>query len=317
MSAAPLRLGLVGLGEIGHGLALGLRDAGLVGTVAWQRDAGREHVRRRAAEAGVRLLESPQALGSEADLLIAVTQGSQAFEAARAIAPALRASQLYVDLSSASPDVKRAIEAALAERGTPFADGVLEGSTLEHAHRVPILASGAGASAFADRMGPWGMRIEVIGAHAGQASAVKLLRSVLMKGTIALLLECLAAARAAGVDAQVIASAAQWHDALPWRANALRIVRTTPVHAARRAEETDMARALLESLGVDPVMTRATVDVLGRVAALGLRDALGDRSPQTIEAAIDLMTPAVRRGGGADATGGGAAEGSEARGGSD
>ena len=78
-----------------------------------------------------------------------------------------------------------------------------------------------------------------------------------------------------------------------------------------------MARALLESLGVDPVMTRATVDVLGRVAALGLRDALGDRSPQTIEAAIDLMTPAVRRGGGADATGGGAAEGSEARGGSD
>jgi hypothetical protein len=95
----------------------------------------------------------------------------------------------------------------------------------------------------------------------------------------------------------VIESAAQWHDALPWRANALRIIRTTPVHAGRRAEEADMARALLESLGVDPVMTRATVDVLGRVATLGLRDALGDRSPQTIEAAIDLMAPAVRRGG--------------------
>ena len=296
MSPAPPRLGLVGLGEIGHGLALGLRGAGLGGVVAWQRDAGREHVRRRAAEAGVRLLDAPGAIGAEADLVIAATQGSQALDAARAVAPALGASHLYVDLSSASPEVKREVEATLAARGTAFVDGVLEGSTLEHAHRVPILASGPGARAFADLMSPWGMRIEVVGPVTGQASAVKLLRSVLMKGTIALLVECLAAARAAGVDAQVIASAAQWHDALPWRANALRIVRTTPVHAARRAEEADMARALVESLGVDPVMTRATVDLLGRVAALGLRDALGDRSPTTIEAAIDLMAPAVRRG---------------------
>lgn len=297
MSPVPVRLGLLGLGEIGHGLALGLRGAGLGGVVAWQRDAGREHVRRRAAEAGVRLLDTPAALGAEADLVIAVTQGSQALQAARSAAPALGASHLYVDLSSASPDVKREIEAVLAARGAAFADGVLEGSTLEHAHRVPILASGEGARAFADRMGPWGMRIEVVGPRAGQASAVKLLRSVLMKGTIALLVECLAAARAAGVDAQVIESAAQWHDALPWRANALRIVRTTPVHAGRRAEEADMARELVESLGVDAVMTRATVELLGRVAALGLRDALADRSPQTIADAIDLMAPAVRRGG--------------------
>jgi 3-hydroxyisobutyrate dehydrogenase-like beta-hydroxyacid dehydrogenase len=110
-----------------------------------------------------------------------------------------------------------------------------------------------------------------------------------MKGQIALLIECAIAARRYGISDEVLASVAEWYDALPFMANATRVLRTTTVHAARRAEEAEIAQAILEELGIEPVMTRATVTLLGRIAKLGLRERLGGVVPDSHETALDLM----------------------------
>jgi hypothetical protein len=72
-------------------------------------------------------------------------------------------------------------------------------------------------------------------------------------------------------------------------ANATRVLRTTTVHAARRAEEADIAQAILEELGIEPVMTRAAVSLLGKIAKLGLRERLGGVAPDSLERAVELM----------------------------
>ncbi len=296
MSGAPvadgreqLRLGILGYGEVGHGLASGLRKEGLTSIAAFQRLPHSTLTLERAQVSGVRLVQSVQELAECCDVVIAATQGSQSLVVAQAIAPALRPHHCYVDLASASPGTKRAVGEVLASSGAAFADGVIEGSPLEVEHRFPILASGPGAQRFADLMTPWNMRISVIGEVAGQAATIKGLRHVLMKGQIALLIECLRAARRAGVDREVLASVAEWYDGLPYLQNAGRLLRTTTVHATRRAEEAQTACDILTELSVDPVMTNSTVTILKQIAALDLREHTGGVPPDTLDAALDLI----------------------------
>ena len=291
-AAAPppqVRLGILGYGEVGHGLALGLRKAGLASIAAFQRTPHSPLTLERAQASGVRLVGSAEALADCADVVIAVTQGRESLAAARAICPGLSARHCYVDLASAAPSTKRQIAELLEGTGAAYADGVIEGSPLEHEHRLPILVSGPGASRFAGALNPWQMRIAVAGAEVGRAAAIKGLRHILMKGQIALLLEGLVAARRAGIQDEVLVSVAEWYDALPFTQNATRLVRTTIVHARRRAEEAAMARDIALDLGIDPIMTRATVATLEKVAALGLRESTGGVLPASLDAAIDLI----------------------------
>jgi 3-hydroxyisobutyrate dehydrogenase-like beta-hydroxyacid dehydrogenase len=285
----PLRVGILGYGEVGHGLALGLGESGLAGIVAYQREPGRALTQERVRMSGVRIVDSPTDLARSADLIIAATQGSQSLAAARSIAGALGPGHRYLDLASATPKMKRDVESVLAPSGARFADGAIEGSPLEHGHRVPVIASGPGAGEIARTLGRWGMQIAVVGPDTGTASGIKTLRHVLMKGQIALLIECAVAARRCGIDEELFRSVARWYDDLPFMTNANRLLRTTTVHARRRAEEAAMACAMLEDLGVEPVMTRSTVDLLSRVEALGLREQLGARLPESAEAAIALL----------------------------
>lgn len=288
-SRRQIRLGILGFGEIGHGLALGLREAGLAEIAAYQRNPDRPLVRERVASSGVRLVQTPAELAEAADLIIAVTQGAATIDAGRAIAPALCERHLYVDLASASPKDKLSVATLVIPQGATFADGAIEGSTLEHGHAVPMIVSGPGAAAFADLMTPWGMRIALVGPETGKASAIKTLRHVVQKGIMALLIECTVAARKYGLTDEVLASIAEWYDALPFMDNATRVLRTTTIHAQRRADEARSALEILQDLDIDPIMSRATVELLTKVADLGLREQLGGVVPKTHGEAIELM----------------------------
>ncbi len=284
-----VRVGIYGYGEVGHGLALGLIKVGLQSVVAFQRNPQRPLIAGRVRESGVRLVSSALELAAQADLIIAVTQGAPSVQAARDIRAGLSARHCYVDLASTSPKVKLDIEAVLDGSGALFSDGAVEGSPLEYEHRMPLIVSGPGAQRFHDLMTPWGMQIQIVSPDTGKAMAIKGLRNVLTKGQIALLVECTIAARRMGISEQVLGSVAEWYDARPFMTNANRLMRTTAVHAERRADEAELAMGILEDLGVEPLMTRATVETLRRIGALGLREQLGGMLPETADDAIELM----------------------------
>ncbi len=98
---------------------------------------------------------------------------------------------LYADLNSVSPDVKRQVAEVVADSGAGFVEAAVMAPVGPYAQRVPMLLGGPGADAFVKAMQPFDMRLEILREAAiGTAAAVKMCRSIVIKGLEALLTEC-------------------------------------------------------------------------------------------------------------------------------
>jgi 3-hydroxyisobutyrate dehydrogenase-like beta-hydroxyacid dehydrogenase len=122
------------------------------------------------------------------------------------------------------------------------------------------------------------------GAEVGRASAIKMVRSVLVKGLEALTAECVLAADAAGVRDEVLASLdASWRE-MPWADRADYNLDRMIVHGLRRAAEMDEVVKTLDALGTGSAMARATGQ---RQREIGQRQL---RSPNGLDAKIEAIS---------------------------
>ena len=103
------------------------------------------------------------------------------------------------------------------------------------------------------------VNVRVVGDEVGQASSIKMIRSVMVKGIEALTAEMIAAAEAAGVADEVLASLDASEKASPWAQKAAYNLERMHTHGVRRAAEMEESAKTLLSLGVAPVMTRGTI----------------------------------------------------------
>lgn len=265
----PPRIGFIGFGEAASHLTLGLREAGLDGFAAHAPSAA---ARERAAAFGVAAAADPAIL-ADRDVVFACVPGSAAVEAARRAAGAVAPGTLYVDISSLDPAGKRAAAEAVAPATAGgFVDVGILGSVVERRHHVPMVASGPGAARFAGLFTPFGMAITVVGGQPGEAAAIKLVRSVFFKGLEALYVETFVTARRLGILDTVAASVAQFLDARPAAETAALLLRSHLLHAARRAEESNLSARTVAAAGLEPLLAAATTALMGRTAAHDLRD---------------------------------------------
>jgi 3-hydroxyisobutyrate dehydrogenase-like beta-hydroxyacid dehydrogenase len=245
---APLTVALLGLGEAGSILAGDLVAAG-ASVRGFDPVNAREIV-------GIDRSDDPRAAVDGSDVVLSVTAASAAVEAAGSASAGLRAGQVYADLNSSGAALKRAVAEVVAPTGAQFADVALMGVVPRDGLRTPALVSGPGARAFAERLGPLGMPVEVLDGEPGAAAARKLLRSVFMKGLAASCLESMRAARAAGCEdwmREEIAGVLERGD----EALLERLVTGSAQHATRRIGEVADARELLAELGIEPRVTQA------------------------------------------------------------
>ena len=211
-----------------------------------------------------------------AALVISAVPGTAAEEVAERILPLLGPDACFADLSAAPPESKE----RAAARHDFYADGAVLGTVATSGHEVPIAAAGGGAERFRDLVAPAGLRVEVlVGAEAGTAARLKLVRSVYMKGRDALVLEMMLAARRLGVEDAVVRSIAGPGEQVPFADLSDRVLRALAVHAGRRAEELDSSAALLRELGVEPTVTEAGAERLRWLAERGLRERFGGERP--------------------------------------
>jgi 3-hydroxyisobutyrate dehydrogenase-like beta-hydroxyacid dehydrogenase len=206
---------------------------------------------------------------SGSTVVLALTTASTALAAAESALPGLCTDAIYADLNTASPALKREIGALVAATGARFADVALLGPVPARGVATPAVASGLGAHAFADVLGPLGMPVEVVSDRPGDAATLKLLRSVFMKGLAASALESLRAAEAAGHAGWLEGEIAS----VVGEPLLERFVEGSHRHAARRVEEMEAARELLLELGVEPHIAAASASVLAELAASPLTDA--------------------------------------------
>jgi 3-hydroxyisobutyrate dehydrogenase-like beta-hydroxyacid dehydrogenase len=288
-----MKLGFIGFGGAGYGLAKGLHQAGLAEILFYDRmqhtPPYAEVIRLHAAEIGALRAETVEELLSGIDIVFSCVTGAMAVSVAEETAPFLRAAHLYADVNTAAPQVKEQVAGIVEKSGAAFVDAAMMGAVPTFLHRVPILASGGGAERFENSMQPCGMDIRVIGEKAGQASAIKMFRSIFMKGLLSLFLEMLTATHRYGVDDMVLDSIAKSLDGVPFLETARLQMTKGVVNAERMAHEMEEVIATLEGMGLPAGMSRAAMEKLRWCNGFGLRERFGGELPATLTEVLRAM----------------------------
>jgi 3-hydroxyisobutyrate dehydrogenase-like beta-hydroxyacid dehydrogenase len=180
----------------------------------------------------------------------------------------------------------------VTQRGATFVEAAVMAAVPPKGHRVPMLLSGTDARAFADLMTPFGMKLEVLGTEIGQAAAVKMCRSIIIKGMEALFMECLLAGSRHGVVSRVYASLAEGLPGVDWNQMAHYFATRIAIHGERRAHEMEEVSRMLASVGVEPIMASATGRRIGWCANLGLAQRFTTQEPTTYDEVLDAISAA-------------------------
>jgi 3-hydroxyisobutyrate dehydrogenase len=289
--SAPPRtvVAILGFGDLGS--ALGARlAAGGADVRAWVRE--HEEPDRAAAlaarmqVAGVRRANSAQEAVAGAAVVVAAVPAAAGAEVLAAALQGLEPHAVYADPAPLAPEAKAAAAERVAAAGGRYADVAVLGTTVTDGARVPMVASGPGSVALEQQLAPHGLHLHAIDGAAGQASLLKLVRSVYTKGRDALVLETLLAARRHGLEAQLLASLDGTGEHTTFPELAERILCSLAVSAGRRADELDASARVLESAAIDPVMARAGADRLRRLADAGVREHFHGERPGGLAEAL-------------------------------
>ncbi len=259
------------LGELSSPPRLVAHDAG----IADERHAPR--LRAVADRLGVELHGELGPWLAAADVVVSLVPGSVAVEAAEAAAAHMRRGAVLADLNSITGDMMYAIAAATARHGIATVDGAVLG-TFESGDRIPVLLAGPEAARVVPVLPEARFLVRVIEGRVGDASAIKMLRSVVMKGLEALCVECLVAAEVHGVRHE-LSRAFDDLDGRPFQRTMELLTRTHIVHAGRRLKEVERVASVLEDHGVAGTMTEATRALFDRTVAGAVRPLDGEPLP--------------------------------------
>lgn len=194
-----------------------------------------------------------------ADIVLSLVTADAALDAARDYAPLLDAGCIWGDMNSVSPATKQAAARSVEAAGAHYVDAAVM-APVEAGLAVPLLLAGNRAGQAAEMLAALGFAtIRVVGAEAGQASAIKMIRSIMVKGTEALTYECAAAAEQAGVFDEVMASLDASEKNWGWAQKTAYNRERMATHGNRRAAEMEEVCNTLRDLGIEPVMSAATV----------------------------------------------------------
>lgn len=290
MSASRPSIALVGLGEVGTVFARALLRNGVPLRIASRRSPRAEQA---AAGLGVPLAADAATAASGADLVLLTVTGESLVPVAREIGPALVPGALVADLTSAAPREVEAAAQALPAGAAAYVDVAIMGAVSLHGIATPLLASGAAAPAFAQMMNPLGFNVSAReGSAIGDASRLKLLRSIFAKGLDAVVAEAMLAAEALGLRADLVVQLADF-DRSPLHDHIAMYLRTHPPHAGRRLVEMEQAEQELLALGLPSLTTRAAIERYRRTADLA-RDHALPPAPLDADRAIAWLLAAER-----------------------
>ncbi len=196
------RIGFIGLGIMGRGMAANILKAGFPLTV-WNRTPERTD---ELAAAGATVAASPAALAAGCDIIITCVSDTPDVEAvilgAEGVIHGAQPGSLVIDMSTISPAVTKQIAAALAEKGVAMLDAPISGGS-EGAARGTLSIMVGGSAADLQRAMPvlqtMGQRITHVG-PSGAGQTVKLVNQVMVVGNCLAMAEGLMLAQAGGVD---------------------------------------------------------------------------------------------------------------------
>lgn len=198
------RIGFVGLGIMGQGMAHNLLKAGFELCV-WNRTASRMDT---LIEAGAAACQSPAAVAAQSDITIVCVSDTPDVEAVilgeEGIAEGAKAGSLVIDCSTISPQVTQTIAEALKKQDVHMLDAPISGGSEGAVKGTLSIMIGGEAEQVArarEVFEAMGKTITHVGEN-GAGQTVKLVNQVLVVGNCLAMCEALMLAEAGGVDLQ-------------------------------------------------------------------------------------------------------------------
>jgi 3-hydroxyisobutyrate dehydrogenase len=198
------RVGFIGLGIMGRGMARNLLKAGFDVSV-WNRTRSRAD--ELAAE-GAGTAESPAELASRCPVVVICVSDTPDVEAVLlgddppGVLHGVQPGGLVIDMSTISPHATRELAARLAERGAHLLDAPVSGGSEGAAHGTLSIMVGGQAEQVARAMpilAAMGKTITHVGGQ-GDGQMVKLVNQILVVGHALAMSEALLFAQAGGLD---------------------------------------------------------------------------------------------------------------------
>mgnify|MGYP001463925450 CR=1 FL=1 len=282
MAAGP-NIGFIGFGEAAQAFVRGWRQDGATCSVSAYdilfEDASRAEAKKQDCRAlGVSVAASPTEV-AQADMVISAVTADQVQQAAGSILPAVRNGLLFLDINSAAPFRKVAAARPIADKGGRVVDVAVMAPVHPRLHRTPLLLSGEGAEAAATMLTGLKMNLEVISSKSGDASTVKMVRSIAIKGIESVVMECMVAAVALGVCERVVPTITEYLARTDFPQLANHVMERVAVHGRRRAAEMREVVATLQAAGLSHHMPAASAAHQQFVADLNLVEAFDDAVP--------------------------------------
>jgi 3-hydroxyisobutyrate dehydrogenase-like beta-hydroxyacid dehydrogenase len=289
-------IAFIGFGEAGQAIAAGLREAGAGQLAAWDillpQSAG-EKLRQAAAASGVRCAQSAADAVGDADIVISAVTAASSVDAAASVKSHFGGRPFVLDINSVSPGRKQETAKLLGDTAR-YVDVAVLAPIHPARHRTPMLLAGPHADAVTPTLADFGMRTSVAGAEIGAAAAIKMVRSVMIKGIEALTLECFLAAARAGVIDEVASSMKNNYPGLDWAKIVPYNLERMASHGERRAAEMEEVADTLRELGVEPLMTNATVKRQREMGELGTRQSVRGMLNEDRAAMLGAISAAAR-----------------------
>jgi 3-hydroxyisobutyrate dehydrogenase-like beta-hydroxyacid dehydrogenase len=264
-------VGLVGYGEVGRILAEDLRRQEMRVTaydLKLRSDQAGGPLRDHAAAHGVALATSHTELAASADFIVSAVTASQAVPVAQACAPSVKPGGWFLDFNSASPGAKRRAAALIDGHGGRYVEAAVMTSIPPYRIKVPLLLGGGDAGELAPLLVELGFDAKVASKELGVASAVKMCRSVMIKGLEAMVIESFTTARAYGVEDAVLASLKETYPGIDWEKQGAYFFQRVIEHGRRRSEEVREVAETVREIGLTPWSAQGTAERQAWVADL-------------------------------------------------
>jgi 3-hydroxyisobutyrate dehydrogenase-like beta-hydroxyacid dehydrogenase len=277
-ASGSTRIAIIGFGEAGSILGAELARAGHDITtydILMDSAATRAPLLEKARVAGVRHTDSVAACVEGAQLVISAVTATASGDVAKVAVRSLKPGQFFLDINSVAPASKRANAATVGSSGADYVEAAVMAAVPSQRLAVPMLLGGARAATLEPMLRRLGMSVTTVSEDIGVASAIKMCRSILIKGLEALTVECLLAARACGAEDRVLASLDRTYPHMGWAGELPDyLVSRAAEHGRRRAAEMREVAATLRDIGLEPLMAEATAErqqwLVDRLDAAGI-----------------------------------------------
>ncbi len=252
-------IAIIGFGEVGSIFAAALVKAGHIVSTYDRQDKS-----ALAATLGVQASANAAAAVAQAQLVISAVTASQTEAVAQMVAPHIAKGAFYLDFNSASPSAKQGCAAMINAAGGRYLECAVMTTVPPYGIAVPMLLGGphvAAAQALLLELGFSGAGKQTVAyPNYGTVSAIKLCRSVMIKGLEAMVTESYTAARHYGVEDQVIASLVETFPQIDWEAQGDYLFSRVIMHGARRSEEMFESARTVRDAGIQGLMPYAAAE---------------------------------------------------------